>query len=103
MSTTKKYTTSEAAEILSINASKVRYYEKEFRLNFERFGRDRKITMNDIEKLKNIIEEKEKGSLTLKGTKKKLNNKTDLNKNKNALKAKLISIRAFLKETLKDL
>lgn len=97
------YNTSEVADMLDINASKVRFYEKEFRLNFERSGRDRRITLKDIERLKKIIAEKEKGSLTLIGTHRKLNKKTDVNKNKNALKAKLLTIKAFLVETLDDL
>ena len=97
------YNTSEVAEMLDINASKVRFYEKEFKLNFERSGRDRRITLKDIERLKKIIEEKEKGNLTLRGTHRKLNKKTDANKNKNALKAKLLTIKAFLTETLEDL
>jgi excisionase family DNA binding protein len=90
------YTTSEAAEILGIEDHTVRYYEKEFKLNFLRHGRDRKITMKDIEQLRSIIEEKVKGNLTLKGTHRRLNNKTDINKNKNTLKAKLLTIREFL-------
>lgn len=97
------YNTSEVADMLDINASKVRFYEKEFKLNFERSGRDRRITLKDVERLKKIIEEKEKGSLTLRGTHRKLNNKTDVNKNKNALKAKLLTIKAFLIETLDEL
>lgn len=97
------YSTSEVAEMLDINASKIRFYEKAFRLNFERSGRDRKITMKEIDNLRKIISEKDKGSLTLEGTKKRLNNKTDINKNKNALKAKLLIIRAFLLEALEEL
>ena len=94
------YNTNEVAEILGINASKVRFYEKEFKLRFERVGRERKITQKDIDRLRQIIEEKTKGNLTLKGTHRRLNKKTDVNKNKNALKAKLLTIRAFLQETL---
>ncbi|CAH0995462.1 hypothetical protein EMA8858_01585 [Emticicia aquatica] len=97
------YNTSEVAEKLGINDSKVRFYEKEFKLNFARSGRDRKITKEDIERLQKIIEEKDKGNLTLKGTHRKLNNKTTVNKNKNALKEKLLTIRAFLIETLHEL
>jgi hypothetical protein len=41
--------------------------------------------------------------LTLKGTHKKLNQKTDVNKSKNALKDKLLTIRAFLQETLLEM
>ncbi len=90
------YKTSEAAEILGVEDHTIRYYEKEFKLNFKRNGRDRQITMNQIDYLRSIIEEKQKGTLTLKGAHKKLNNKTDINKNKNALKAKLLTIREFL-------
>ena len=97
------YKTSEAAEILGVEDHTVRYYEKEFKLNFVRHGRDRKITMKDIDKLRAIIEEKQKGTLTLKGTHKKLNQKTDVNKSKNALKDKLLTIRAFLQDTLNEI
>lgn len=97
------YKTSEAAEILGIEDHTVRYYEKEFKLNFIRHGRDRKITMQDIEKLRTIVEEKAKGNLTLKGAFRKLNSKSDVNKNKNALKAKLLTIKAFLQETLNEM
>ena len=97
------YSSSEVAEILDINISKVRFYEKAFNLNFQRSGRDRKITEKDIARLRSIIETKDKGNLTLTGTKRKLSNKTDANKNKNALIAKLQTIRAFLVETLDGL
>jgi DNA-binding transcriptional MerR regulator len=90
------YKTSEAAEILGVEDHTIRYYEKEFKLNFKRNGRDRQITMTQIEYLRNIIEEKSKGTLTLKGAHRKLNNKTDVNKSKNSLKTKLLSIREFL-------
>ncbi len=90
------YKTSEAAEILGVEDHTVRYYEKEFKLNFKRNGRERQITMKQIEYLQQIIEEKQKGTLTLKGTHKKLNQKTDINKSKNSLKDKLLSIREFL-------
>lgn len=97
------YKTSEAAEILGIEDHTVRYYEKEFKLNFIRHGRDRKITMQDIEKLRIIIEEKAKGNLTLKGAYRKMNTKTDFNKKKNSLKAKLLTIREFLMELNSEL
>ncbi len=97
------YTTNEVAEILGVTASKIRFYEKKFKLRFERSGRDRKLTQKDIDKLREIIEVKSKGTLTLKGTERKINKKTDLNKSKNALKERLLSIRAFLKETLSEI
>jgi DNA-binding transcriptional MerR regulator len=97
------YSTIEAAEILGVESHTVRYYEKTFRMNFIRHGRDRKITMQDIEYLKTIIQEKERGNLTLKGAHRKLNQKTDVNKNKNAIRAKLLTIKAFLVETLGNL
>ena len=96
------YKTSEAAEILGVEDHTVRYYEKEFKLNFKRSGRDRQITMKQIERLRQIIDEKAKGTLTLKGTHRKLNNKTDINKSKNSLKAKLLTIREFLQEILSE-
>lgn len=97
------YTTNEVAEILGVTASKIRFYEKKFKLRFERSGRDRKLTQKDIDKLREIIDVKSKGTLTLKGTERKINKKTDLNKSKNALKERLLSIRAFLKETLSEI
>jgi excisionase family DNA binding protein len=97
------YTTNEVAEILGVTASKIRFYEKNFKLRFERSGRDRKLTQKDIDKLREIIDVKSKGTLTLKGTERKINKKTDLNKSKNALKSRLLTIRAFLKETLNEL
>ena len=97
------YTTNEAAEILGVAASKIRFYEKQFNLKFERFGRDRKLTQKDLNRLKEIIEVKSKGTLTLKGTERTINKKTDLNKQKNALKTRLLTIRAFLQETLDEI
>lgn len=97
------YTTNEVAEILEVTASKIRFYEKKFKLRFERNGRDRKLTQKDIDKLREIIDVKSKGTLTLKGTERKINKKTDINKRKNALKSRLLTIRAFLKETLDEL
>ncbi|MBA4849779.1 helix-turn-helix domain-containing protein [Emticicia sp. BO119] len=97
------YTTNEVAEILGVTASKIRFYEKKFRLRFERNGRDRKITKKDIDRLREIIEVKNAGTLTLKGTERKINKKTDLNKSKNALKTRLLTIRAFLQEALKEI
>jgi hypothetical protein len=52
--------------------------------------------------LRNIIVNADKGGLTLKGVKRKISNKSDENKTKNALKARLLTIRAFLVETLKE-
>ncbi|RYU95780.1 helix-turn-helix domain-containing protein [Emticicia agri] len=97
------YTTNEVSEILGVTASKIRFYEKKFKLRFERNGRDRKLTQKDIDKLREIIEVKSKGTLTLKGTERKINKKTDLNKSKNALKTRLLTIRAFLQQTLNEL
>ena len=97
------YTTNEVADILGVTASKIRFYEKKFKLRFERSGRDRKLTQKDIDKLREIIEVKSSGTLTLKGTERKINKKTDLNKSKNALKTRLLTIRAFLEDTLKEI
>ena len=60
------------------------------------------ITEKDIEILRDIIVNADRGGLTLKGVKRKISNKSDENKTKNALKAKLLIIRAFLVETLKE-
>ena len=54
------YKTSEAAEILGVENHTIRYYEKEFKLNFARSGRDRQITTKQIEFLRQIIDEKAK-------------------------------------------
>ncbi|AFK04980.1 regulatory protein MerR [Emticicia oligotrophica DSM 17448] len=97
------YSTSEVAEILDVNVSLIRFYEKKFNLKFKRNGKERQITEHDIEKLREIINTAGKGSLTLKGVKQKLSNKSDENKNKNALVNKLLTIRAFLKETLDEI
>lgn len=96
------YSTSEVAEILNVNISRIRFYEKKFNLRFKRNGQDRQITQKDIEILRDIITNADKGGLTLKGVKRKISNKSDQNKTKNTLKAKLLTIRAFLVETLKE-
>ena len=96
------YSTSEVAEMLDVNVSRIRFYEKKFNLRFKRNGQDRQITEKDIEVLRDIILNADKGGLTLKGVKRKISNKSDENKTKNALKAKLLTIRAFLVETLKE-
>ncbi|WP_337044820.1 MerR family transcriptional regulator [Emticicia sp. 17c] len=97
------YSTNEVAEILGVKASKIRFYENKFKLRFERFGRDRKLTQKDIDKLREIINEKSKGNLTLQGTARRINKKTDLNKSKKALLGRLLTIRAFLQDTLQEL
>jgi DNA-binding transcriptional MerR regulator len=96
------YSTSEVAEMLDVNISRIRFYEKKFNLRFKRNGQDRQITEKDIEVLRDIILNADNGGLTLKGVKRKISNKSDQNKTKNALKAKLLTIRAFLVETLKE-
>lgn len=97
------YSTSEVAEMLNVNVSRIRFYEKKFNLRFKRNGQDRQITEKDIDVLRDIIVNADKGGLTLKGVKRKISNKSDENKAKNALKAKLLTIRAFLTETLKEI
>jgi DNA-binding transcriptional MerR regulator len=96
------YSTSEVAEMLDVNVSRIRFYEKKFNLRFKRNGQDRQITEKDIEILRDIILNADRGGLTLKGVKRKISNKSDQNKTKNALKAKLLTIRTFLVETLKE-
>ncbi len=97
------YSTTEVAEMLDVNVSRIRFYEKKFNLRFKRNGQDRQITEKDIEILRDIILNADKGGLTLKGVKRKISNKSDENKTKNALKAKLLTIRAFLAETLEEI
>ncbi|MFY7909490.1 MAG: MerR family transcriptional regulator [Emticicia sp.] len=97
------YSTSEVAEMLEVNISRIRFYEKKFNLRFKRNGQDRQLTQKDIEVLRDIIVNADKGGLTLKGVKRKISNKSDENKNKNALKAKLLTVRAFLVDTLKEM
>lgn len=97
------YSTSEVAEMLEVNISRIRFYEKKFNLRFKRNGQDRQLTQKDIEILRDIIVNADKGGLTLKGVKRKISNKSDENKNKNALKAKLLTVRAFLVDTLKEM
>lgn len=97
------YSTSEVAEMLEVNISRIRFYEKKFNLRFKRNGQDRQLTQKDIEVLRDIIVNADKGGLTLKGVKRKISNKSDENKNKNALKAKLLTVRAFLVDTLNEM
>lgn len=88
--------------MLDVNVSRIRFYEKKFNLRFKRNGQDRQLTQKDIEMLRDIITNADKGGLTLKGVKRKISNKSDENKTKNALRAKLLTIRAFLVETLDE-
>lgn len=97
------YDINEAADILNVNASKIRFYEKQLNLRFKRVGRDRRLMMDDIEKLRKIFEEREKGNRTVKGSELIVNNKRAVNKKKKEIIDKLLAIRGVLEKTLGEL
>ncbi len=95
----------EVAELLSINASTIRFWDEELNFNLQKNARnDRRFRPEDIENLQMVIHLKEKG-FNIEGIRNELkNNKIELKQRLQAIKS-LKNIRDFfvmLKEELKD-
>lgn len=95
----------EVAELLSINASTIRFWDEELNFNLQKNARnDRRFRPEDIENLQMVIHLKEKG-FNIEGIRTELkNNKIELKQRLQAIKS-LNNIRNFfvmLKEELKD-
>jgi DNA-binding transcriptional MerR regulator len=99
------YTIGEVAEMLNVNASLLRYWEKEFNtLKPKKNGKgDRLFTKADIEKVKVIYHlVKEKG-YTLDGAKAKLKGNPEGEEKKLQLIERLKKVKAFLQELKEEL
>ena len=97
------YSIGEVAEMLEVNASMLRYWEREFDILRPKKNAkgDRFFTKGDIEKIKLIYHlVKEKG-YTLEGAKAQLKGNTEQEEKKFKLIAKLRKVKGFLSE-LKD-
>ena len=100
------YSIGEASKILEISTSKIRFWEKEFKiLNVKKDKKgNRRFTKNDLKKLKLINHLLKEKKYTISGAKKKIqNNYETIEKNQEVienlkkLKAELIEIRKYLK------
>jgi DNA-binding transcriptional MerR regulator len=99
------YTIGEVAELLGVNASLLRYWEKEFEtLKPKKNGKgDRFFTKEDIEQLKLIYHlVKEKG-YTLEGAKSRLKTSPESSQKKLQIIERLKRVRGFLEELKEQL
>jgi len=94
------YTIGEVAEMMDVNASLLRYWEKEFEILKPKKNSkgDRFFTRDDIEKIKLIFHlVKEKG-YTLDGAKSRLKDEPELTQKKFQLIQRLKRVKGFLEE-----
>lgn len=99
------YTIGEVAEMFKVNASLIRYWEKEFDVlkPVKNKKGNRLFTREDLDNLKIIYHLVKERGFTLQGAKEKLkDNKSDMTDTL-ALKESLENIRAFLLEIRKEL
>ncbi len=99
------YGIGEVAEMLNVNASLIRYWEKEFdSLNPKKNSKgDRLFTKDDIEKLKIIYHLVRDKGYTLEGAKLQLKSKFEDTRKKFLLIEKLKKVREFLVEIKEQL
>ena len=99
------YGIGEVAEMLNVNASLIRYWEKEFdTLNPKKNSKgDRLFTKDDIEKLKIIYHLVRDKGYTLEGAKLQLKSKFENTRKKFLLIEKLKKVREFLVEIKEQL
>ncbi len=99
------YGIGEVAEMLNVNASLIRYWEKEFdTLNPKKNSKgDRLFTKDDIEKLKIIYHLVRDKGYTLEGAKLQLKSKFEDTRKKFLLIEKLKKVREFLVEIKEQL
>ncbi|MFN8323054.1 MAG: MerR family transcriptional regulator [Chitinophagales bacterium] len=99
------YSIGEVAEMLHVNASLIRYWEKEFdTLNPKKNSKgDRLFTKDDIEKLKIIYHLVRDKGYTLEGAKLQLKSKFEDTRKKFLLIEKLKKVREFLVEIKEQL
>ena len=99
--TKRYYGIREVADMLGVNISKLRFYEKEFPSVKPRKNRagDRIYTKDDIEHLREILELVEEKKLTLEGARQHLKNRSSRNNEIKQMISRLGEIRKFLVET----
>lgn len=99
------YTIGEVAEMLQVNTSLLRYWEKEFDvLNPRKNAKgDRLFTKSDIEKIKLIYHLVKERGFTLDGAKAHLKNNLAQEERKLKLVEKLKKVRAFLVQLKEEL
>ena len=97
------YGIKEVAEMFGINASKLRYYEKEFDTLQPKKNRsgDRVYTQADIDHLKEILELVNEKGLTLPGAREELKNRENRRRENARYVAKLTKLKSFL-EIIRD-
>ena len=99
------YSTNDVAEIMKVNTSKIRFWEKEFNIiNPDRspVGK-RKFTEKDIEKIKLINQLLNEKKYTIKGAKRIIKLKKEKIENEYQIIEKLKKIKSFLKELQKNI
>ncbi|GAB3495729.1 MerR family transcriptional regulator [Spirosoma knui] len=94
------YGIKEVAEMFKINASKLRFYEKEFPTLQPKKNRsgDRVYTQSDIDQLKEIFELINEKGYTLPGAREYLKKRDTSRRESARLTAKLLELKAFLKQ-----
>ena len=99
------YSITEVSEMFELNASTLRFWEKEFdflRPHKNQHG-DRKYTEHDIEIIRTIYHLVEEKGYTLEGVRQKMKNNSDEMEKKMQIIKKLQSIKAFLAELKQEL
>ncbi|MGA0555395.1 MerR family transcriptional regulator [Larkinella sp. VNQ87] len=99
--TKRYYGIREVADMLGVNISKLRFYEKEFPTLKPRKNRagDRIYTKDDIEHLHEILELVEEKKLTLEGARQHLKSRSSRQNEIKQMVSRLQEIRRFLVET----
>ncbi|MCR9066373.1 MAG: MerR family transcriptional regulator [Cytophagales bacterium] len=90
------YSTEEVADMFNVAPSKIRFYEREFKLKIQTFGKRKSFSKNDIEKLRQIIALVDEENYTLQGAKEQLKRGNEKEFDKSAVIAKLQGIREIL-------
>jgi DNA-binding transcriptional MerR regulator len=103
--TKRYYGIREVADMLGVNISKLRFYEKEFPTLKPRKNRagDRIYTKDDIEHLREILELVEEKKLTLEGARQHLKARSSRQNEIRQMIGRLQEIRKFLVETQSQL
>ena len=99
------YSIGEVSKILRINASKIRFWEKEFEILNPKKNKkgNRRFTDNDVKKLKLIYHLLKERHYTISGAKKKIQNNSKKTENTHEVIEKLQKLRKDLIEIRKDL
>ena len=90
------YSTDEVAEHFSVASSKIRYYEKEFKLKVSIHAGNKAFTKKNIEKLAEIISLIDEENYTIQGAKDQLKNKSKRSKTQQEVIDRLLYVRKAL-------